>query len=132
VSPDEATDVVNVLGAAFGAGDLDAALATFATGCEVMYVGSEPGEHAIGRAALRALLGDLFARDERYLWRCESVHVSHSPRDVAVLADTRLYVLPAGGGVPTAHVPYRVGGVLVPEQSGWRWRYCQGSEPTTA
>jgi hypothetical protein len=132
LTADEAVRLIEGLGEAFASGDPDAVLSRFADDGEVMYVGSEPGESAVGRAALRVLLSDLFARDERYAWRCDSVQVAHSPGCVAVVADARLFVLPVGAPATSAGTesfPYRVGGTLEPSPTGWRWRYCQGSEP---
>lgn len=131
--PEEAAAYVHRLGDAFAAGDLEAALAAFVPGDGVLYAGSEAGECAAGRAAIRALLAGLFARDERYNWRCVpdgpgAVVVSASDADVAVCADALLHVLP-GGEV----VPYRVCGVLAPlAGGGWAWRLFAGSEPSAA
>lgn len=135
MTEEEAVRLVDGLGEAFASGDPDAVLSRFADDGEVMYVGSEPGESAVGRPALRVLLSDLFARDERYVWRCESVQVARSRTCVSVVADARLFVLPVGAPATSAGTesfPYRVGGTLEPSPSGWRWRYCQGSEPSTA
>jgi hypothetical protein len=133
MTPEEAAAYVDRLGDAFAAGDVEAALAAFVPGDAIMYAGSEPGECAAGRAALRTLLAGLFARDERYNWRCDtdranSVVLSVSEHDIAVCADARLQVLP-GGEV----FPYRVCGVLAPlPGGGWAWRLFAGSEPSTA
>ena len=135
MTPAEAAALIDGLGDAFAAGDLEAALGAFVPGEEAMYVGSEPAEHAVGRAALRELLDGLFARDERYLWRCESVVVAASANDVAVCAEARLYVLPVGSpraAEPAESFPYRISGVLVAAPEGWRWRLCHGSEPAAA
>lgn len=134
--PAEAAALVDELGSAFAAGDVDAALGAFAAGDAVMYAGSEPGESAVGRAEIRALLTELFARDERYLWRCESVRLVRGPQHVSVLAEGRLLVLPVNWREDDLEraqtLPYRVSGVLEAEPDGWRWRFCQGAEPVPA
>src|SRR5580765_4589072 len=71
--PDEDRTAVlsaaEALSDAFDARDLAAALDCFAGDDDLTYVGSEPGERAVGRPAVAALLGDLFARPEAYSWR---------------------------------------------------------------
>ena len=135
MTPEIAAALVDALGDAFAAGDTAAVLAAFAEGDDIVYTGSEAGECAVGRAALGRLLRDLFARDERYLWRSEVVHVSSSDGSATVVAEARLYVLPSSSGPhpsPVEDFPYRVSGVLVRGENGWRWRFCQGAEPRPA
>ena len=55
---------VDLLAAAFRHRDLQAALACFMPDDDICYLGSEPAERADGRAAVTALLTDLFARPE--------------------------------------------------------------------
>lgn len=134
MTPEEARVLVDGLGDAFAAGDGAAVLAAFARGDAILYAGSEPGECAVGRRVLARLLADLFGRDERYLWRCapgrDAVRVAPGLRDVAVVAEATLFVLPRTGSPAVAEAfPYRVSGVLVREPGGWRWRFCQGAEP---
>lgn len=132
MTPEEAAAAVDGLGAAFAIGDVDAVLARFARDGAVIYAGSEAGEVAVGTAALRLLLKDLFARDERYSWRCEEVHIVPCPSGVAVLADATLFVDPMAGTPERSEresFPYRVSGVLEAHDDEWRWRLCQGAEP---
>ena len=81
MTPQEAAAVVNALGDSFATGDVDAVLERFTDHDQVMYAGSEQGEVAVGLPALRRLLADLFSRDERYSWRCTSVHITRSTAD---------------------------------------------------
>lgn len=131
---DLAAQAVDELGAAFGSGDPDVVLALFADSGEVVYAGSEPGEVAVGKTAFKALLEQLFARDERYCWRATSVAAVDDAGRLYVVADADLSVHPIGPGQsvgPAAEVvPYRVSGVLERQGPSWRWRLCQGSEPT--
>ena len=130
-----ASDAVDALGAAFLSGEPDTVLAQFATTGDPIYAGSEPGEVAVGRAALRALLGELFGRDERYSWRTTSVTWGGGSDVVHLLAEADLFVHPVRDdttGPATEQVPYRITGVLEREPAGWRWRLCQGSEPAQA
>ena len=124
MTPDEAAAVVDDLGNAFAAGDVVAVIAKFAAEGEVTYAGSERGEIAVGLPALRLLLADLFSRDERYSWKCDSVHVTACAAGFAVLAEATLFVDPGQDSFP-----YRVSGLLEASDGGWRWRVCQGSEP---
>jgi SnoaL-like protein len=131
-----AKDAVDALGGAFLAGDPDAVLRQFATTGEPIYAGSEPGEVAAGRSALRSLLEELFARDERYSWRTTSVTSTGGADVLHLVAEADLFVHPcangAAAGPATEQVPYRITGVLEREPEGWRWRLCQGSEPAQA
>lgn len=134
---DQAVRLVDSLGDAFAAGDHERVLAAFASDGDVVYVGSEPGEVAVGHIALRTLLGELFARVERYRWRCHSAHVADTDHGVLVVAETVLTVERAAedtdavADVPWPSFPYRVTGLLESSPNGWRWRLCQGAEPAT-
>src|SRR3712207_46543 len=63
-----AREPVDRLGAHFLRGDVEAVLAEFTESEDVVYAGSEVGEVAAGRTALRSLLTDLLGRSERYSW----------------------------------------------------------------
>jgi uncharacterized protein (TIGR02246 family) len=132
---DEIAAAVNRLGDAFAAGDPDQVLSQFAPDDEVMYAGSEPDEVAAGRPALRALLTEVFGRDERYHWSCTHAYAVETAQGVFVLADATLTVHTAGpDGAPaktpaTESFPYRISGLLEHHQGHWRWRACHGSEP---
>jgi hypothetical protein len=125
--------LVDALGAAFLSGDPDRVLGHFASTGHIVYAGSEPGEVAVGRVALQALLAELFGRDERYSWRTTSVSAAGTATTLYVVADADLLIHPEPPGAPvfpaTETIPYRVSGVLEREAAGWRWRLCQGSEP---
>jgi hypothetical protein len=131
MTPEEAGAVIHALGDAFRTGDVDAATGQFLTEGEVMYSGSEHGEVAVGLTDLQSLFTDVFARDERYSWRCNAVHVVACPAGFAVLADATLLVTPYPSSVDDATVafPYRITGLLENESGNWRWRSCHGSEP---
>jgi hypothetical protein len=134
MTPDEASDVVDALGNAFALGDVGAVIEMFTDEGEVMYAGSEQGEVAVGLPALRLLLADLFSRDERYSWRCDSVHITACAEGIAVLADATLFVDPWPGrpdGSGREIFPYRVSGVLEEQGGSWRWRLCHASEPSS-
>lgn len=136
MTPAEAGRLVESLGAAFGAADVEAVMSLFAAEGDILYAGSEAGEVAGDRAALRVMLAELFRREERYSWRCHGVHVTSCAAGVAVLAEATLFVdptLPSGqrSGAREA-VPYRVSGLLEELHGAWRWRWCHGSEPVEA
>jgi len=133
MSPNEASDIIHALGDAFRAGDVDAVTEQFVTEGDVMYAGSELGEVALGLTDLRSLLTDVFARNERYSWRCDAVRIASCPGGFAVLADATLFVDPypdTTDGADRLTLPYRLSGLLEIENLNWRWRFCHGSEPT--
>jgi SnoaL-like domain len=132
----EIVAAIDRLGDAFATGDPDVVLAEFVRDNDVLYAGSEPGELAVGRSALRRLLTNLFERDERYRWRCGNTHVVPTTQGVFVVADATLTVhrVDEDGPASTADdgpLPYRITGLLENPQEAWRWRCCHGSEPTT-
>jgi uncharacterized protein (TIGR02246 family) len=135
MSRDEIAAAIDRLGDAFATGEPDRVLSQFVPDDAVMYAGSEPGELAVGRPALRALLTTLFARDERYRWRCGHPHVVETAHGVFVIADATLTVHPVGEdpaatrGSAAESFPYRVSGLLENSRGSWRWRACHGSEP---
>jgi ketosteroid isomerase-like protein len=116
------------LSAAFAARDVDAALACFVTDDDIGYVGSEEAENAAGRAAVEALLGKLFARDEAYSWQVTKALVREYGDCAYLFAEADgLVHTDAGGTVPFA---YRISGVLEDIGGRWKWRHCHGCEPT--
>jgi ketosteroid isomerase-like protein len=117
------------LSAAFTARNVDAALDCFVTDDDIGYAGSERAETAAGRGAVSALFKAVFARDEAYSWRvtAASVHVYGGCAYVFAEADG-VARTDAGETVP---FPYRISGVLEESGGRWRWRHCQGAEPTT-
>ena len=117
------------LSAAFAARDVGAALDCFVTDEAIGYAGSERAETATGRDAVSALLEAVFARDEAYSWRVTEARV-HAYAECAYLfaeADG-LARTDAGETVP---FPYRISGVLEEDGDRWRWRHCQGGEPSS-
>lgn len=117
------------LSAAFAARDVTAALACFVPGDDdISYVGSEHTEAAAGRAAVTALLEDVFGRDEAYSWQVTTASVREYRDCAYVLAEADGFAHTATGAViPFA---YRISGLLEPAPTGWRWRHCHGCEPT--
>jgi ketosteroid isomerase-like protein len=118
----------DALSIAFERRDLTAALECFADDDELAYVGSEQGEKAIGRPAIVALLGDLFTRPEAYSWRLTDP-VVWTRGDVAGLCSEA--VGRAQNAKGTEEFAYRLTGSLERIDRMWRWRICQGSEPTS-
>ncbi|MGH8869831.1 MAG: nuclear transport factor 2 family protein [Actinomycetes bacterium] len=129
LTPVEAGRAVDAMGAAFASGEAARVLGHFVDSDDIAYAGSEPGEVAVGRAAVADLLADLFARDERYDWHAAEVYVLPLGARAVVVAETTLRVTPIGDPARTVeHVPYRLSGLLEHDGVGWRWRTCQGAE----
>ncbi len=118
------------LSAAFAARDVDAALDCFVTDSDIGYAGSERDETAAGRDAVSALLKAVFSRDEAYSWRVTEARVHAYGRCANLFAEADgLARTETGETVP---FPYRISGVLEEDAGGrWRWRHCQGAEPTS-
>ncbi len=129
MNTDAVADILNDLCIAFSTRDLTGLLAQFADNPTATYAGSESGETATGRAALRILFDQLFARGPSYHFDfAPPIWSTISQRDVWVLAD----------GTATENrpdrepetFPYRVTGVLTHQRHHWRWQLLTGCEPT--
>ena len=126
----DVVEMVDRLGRAFLARDVEAALACFVPDEDITYVGSESGESATGRTAVRELLAGLFARDEAYSWQATSATVHSLPGAAFVIAEADGTEHAADGSV--SPFPYRLTGLLSRRSSGaWLWRAVQGAEPTS-
>jgi len=115
---------------AFRARDLHAAMDCFVPDDDIAYVGSEPAESASGRAAVAALLTELFARPEAYAWDVRDASVFVKERVAYLSCEATGYVATAAGDEQS--FPYRLSGLLEHTQSGWLWRACHGCEPSSA
>ncbi|GAA2589240.1 hypothetical protein GCM10010399_19150 [Dactylosporangium fulvum] len=121
--------MVDRLGSAFLSRDVDAVLACFVPDDDITYVGSEAGESATGRSAVRDLLTELFSRPAAYSWQTTSATVHSLPGSAFVIAEADGAEHTPDGAVAT--FPYRVTGLLSRRPSGaWLWRAVQGAEPT--
>jgi ketosteroid isomerase-like protein len=119
---------VDRLSAAFAARDVDAALDCFVAGDDIGYAGSERAETAAGRGAVSELVKAVFARDEAYSWRVKQARVHAYGSSAYLFADADGVVRTDAG--ETVRFPYRISGVLEEDGGRWRWRHCQGAEPT--
>ncbi|MER7007024.1 nuclear transport factor 2 family protein [Dactylosporangium sp. NPDC000555] len=123
-------ELVDRLGRAFLARDLQETLACFVPDDDITYVGSEAGESATGREAVRELLSGLFARPSAYGWQATSATVHTLPGAAFVIAEADGAEHTADGAVEP--FPYRITGLLSRRSSGaWLWRAVQGSEPAS-
>jgi SnoaL-like protein len=121
-------DAIQDLSDAFTARDLAAALACFAPGEDIGYAGSEKDETASGRPAVSALLAALFLRPEAYGWTTHTATVHRYGSKAYIYAEAEGVVHPDTGKTET--FPYRLAGAVELTKGRWRWRHCQGSEPT--
>jgi ketosteroid isomerase-like protein len=94
----------------------------------VGYAGSERAETAAGRDALAALLGDVFRRAETYEWTPTSATVHQYGGCAYVFAEADGVVRTDAGEIED--FPYRVSGVVELVGGRWRWRHCEGGEPS--
>lgn len=127
-SVDGVLNVVDAFDAALRARDRVAAEAVWSLDqADVVILGSGPGEDFIGPDAVRACLAALMSRPTTHGWRWVD-------RRVSVVGDVAWFVAVAPWQTvqPDGTVserPYRVTGVLVRGERGWRWRHYHGSEP---
>jgi len=127
--PGAALHAARRLADAFRARDLHAAMDCFAQDGDITYVGSEPGEQATGRAAVAALLTELFARPEAYSWNIHDADI-YARGGLAYLSCEATGYASTDTGVEESF-PYRLSGLLEHTESGWLWRACHGCEPSS-
>ncbi len=113
---------------AFSTRDLAAAMDCFLDHDDIAYIGSEAGERASGRAAVAALLTELFARPEAYAWDVHDAGVFVKDGVAYLSCESIGYVRTDTGDERS--FPYRLSGLLEHTRSGWRWRACHGCEPS--
>lgn len=93
---------------------------------DAMLVGSEPGEVARGREAIRALFAGIHARPYRVTWQWDSVDATVEDEVGWFFAEGSVVIEQDGGQTRLA---YRLAGVLHQFDGQWRWRLFHGSEP---
>jgi hypothetical protein len=106
--------------------DLAGVLALFSKDDDVMLVGSEAGELALGPIAVEAFFRRVFDRPVHYSWLWHTVSVSAVDKVAWVLADGEV-VLRDDDEI--SRRPYRITGVLKCTGGVWRWQQFHGSEP---
>ena len=116
------------LSRAFERNDLEGLLEQFSHEGTATYAGSEKEEIATGAPALRALLGAVLARPERYRFDFPEPLARALGSLIWVLADGTGHEIDGSGAAEA--FPYRVSGLLVKEPDGWHWALLSGSEPT--
>ena len=126
---DDVLTSIDAFGAALRARDLAAGEGVWALDREdLVILGSAAGEEFVGREAVRACLAALFSRPTSHDWRW-------GDRRISIVGDVAWFVAadaPYQTGHPDGSVterPYRVTGVLVHGDGGWRWTQYHGSEP---
>jgi ketosteroid isomerase-like protein len=93
---------------------------------DALLVGSEPGERADGRGAIRELFKTLHALPARLIWDWRTVDIKVDGDIGWVFAEGDIVL--SGAASRTAR-PYRMSGVLGWDGNRWRWRLFHGSEP---
>jgi len=93
---------------------------------DAMLVGSEPGEIARGREAIRVLIARIHGRPYRATWQWDSVDASVEGSIGWILAEGHFVAEEAG---EQRRLAYRLAGVLHHVDNIWRWRLFHGSEP---
>lgn len=91
-----------------------------------LLLGSEAGEVARGRDEVRTHFAAVFAQPFVIDFAFDAVEVNASGDIGWLYAEGAAHLLQAGG---TRRLPYRLTGVLVRTDFGWRWTLFHGSEP---
>jgi ketosteroid isomerase-like protein len=91
-----------------------------------IFIGSEPGEFALGREALSTLLDNIFRSPSTVQFEWSTVEASGIGETIWFYADGIVIITSPSG---EQRRPYRLTGVLDRSGSGWRWRLFHGSEP---
>lgn len=125
---DDVLTTIDGFGAALRAQDLAAAEAVWALDrADSVILGSAAGEEFIGRDAVRACLAALTSRPTAHDWRWVDRQISVVGDVAWLIADAPWQTVHPDGGVTER--PYRVTGVFVHGEGGWRWSQYHGSEP---
>jgi len=119
---------VDAFGAALRARDVAAAEAVWLLErADVAILGSASGEQFIGQEAVRRCLTALTSRSTSHDWRWVDRRISVLGDVAWLIADAPWQTVQQDGSV--SERPYRVTGVLVRGEGGWRWCQYHGSEP---
>ena len=121
--------VLDSLGAAIYAADAETVLSLFVASDDVVMVGSEEAETAVGHADVSALWNRVLGRGQRYRWEWSDEKVLVRGGMACVFALARVTV---EGKAPQADVAYRATLVLEETADGWRILSYHGSEPAEA
>lgn len=92
--------------------------------------GSEPGEEAVGRDAIGALLAGIFASSNSVQFDWQKLAAERRADTLWLLAVGDVVITAANGSVQRR--PYSLSGVLVKSRKRWRWWLFHGSEPWIA
>jgi ketosteroid isomerase-like protein len=111
---------------AFASRAVERVMELFAADADVVFMGSEAGETAIGANVLRVLLKEIFSRPESYSWEWKWRSVSAAESVAWVTADA---VVRANGGDRDLALPYRLTVVMEKRGNRWVWMQYHGSEP---
>jgi len=106
--------------------DLTGVLDLFAD--DAALFGSDAGEFAVGRADVREFLTGIFAEPVTYGWTWHHPVAGRHGDVVWFVADG--HAILEGEGAPPP-VPYRLSGVLLQVNGGWRFALFNGAQPVT-
>ena len=98
----------------------------FAPDADVLLLGSEANELAIGPSQLGTFFRDLLSQPFTLSWEWKQTRVSSMGNVAWVFAEGDVIVLATDG---TTRAPYRLTGVLEHRNGKWLWRQSHGSEP---
>jgi len=90
--------------------------------------GSDAGEFAVGSAEVREFLTAIFAEPVTYGWTWDHPVAGRHGDVVWFVADG--HAILEGEGAPPP-VPYRLSGVLLQVNGGWRFALFNGAQPVT-
>jgi len=94
---------------------------------DALLVGSEPGEIARGRDAIGALLLAIHAKDYTVWWDMPQLDAGGTDGRAWFFGEGEVVLV----GPTETRLGYRISGVLVDTEAGWRWTLFHGSEPRT-
>jgi hypothetical protein len=109
----------------FARHDVQQILDLFAPDPQIVFIGSEADETAIGPTQLRTLLEGLFARPETYQWRWGQPHLGVTGHLAWLSTEAVLLI----EGPERLQLPYRITLVLQRRGNAWLIVHYHGSEP---
>jgi len=120
-------DAVARVSAAFGARDVEAALACFAADAAVF--GDDLGENAQGAEELRLFFDELFEEPYAMTWEPRSTYARSRGEVIWFVADTEAVLTYADGLVE--RLPFQLSGTLSRRRGRWSFELFNGTQPVT-
>ncbi len=131
-NPEVTIEIINLLkdfSKAVENRDIDAVMKLFATDADIVSVGSEERETAVGPEEYRKFLIRAFSRPVSFSWDWGWTLVSARDNNVAWVTAEGFVITRKVGNTIETRSPYRLSAVFERRNDRWFWMSYHGSEP---